>query len=504
MNSSQQQSHLGTARHGQDLWDSHGSHDETFQRSKGKLDAHLEDGTQEKGKSDLEANHDEDPASTRTSLLDYEDDPQNPRNWPFTRKWAAISAVSCFGFMTSVSSSIAAPALSIIAKDFGIDNGARSQLSLSSFVLGYAIGPLFIGPLSEMYGRAPVLRLANLFYLIFNTACGFSRSNSQIVVFRVLSGMGGSAPLTIGGGVIGDCFAAEERGSAVGIYSLAPLLGPAIGPIAGGFISEKVSWRWVFYSTSIADGLSLLASFILLRETTDNGGRKIAKTALVRRFRLLLTQPITQLLSLYMAYVYGIMYLMLASFPALWNSPNFYNEPVGIGGLNYISLGFGFILGSQVPARFNDMIYFWLKSRAGGIGKPEFRVPSMIIGSFFVPCGLLIYGWTAQKQVHWIGPNIGAALFALGCIMVFQGIQIYLIDAYTLYAASTLAAATVLRSFAGFGFPLFAPHLFNNFGYGWGNSLLALIATVFGLPAPFLLWVYGESLRKRSQYATTS
>jgi MFS family permease len=67
----------------------------------------------------------------------------------------------------------------------------------------------------------------------------------MLLAFRFLAGLGGSAPLAIGGGVISDLFDAEHRGQAIAIYSLAPLLGPVIGPVAGAWIAEKSTWRWV-------------------------------------------------------------------------------------------------------------------------------------------------------------------------------------------------------------------------------------------------------------------
>jgi MFS family permease len=134
-----------------------------------------------------------------------------------------------------------APALGKIGQDLGITQEVELSLTLSIFVLAYAIGPLFLGPLSEIYGRVIILQLSNLFFLAWNIACGFAQTQSQLIAFRFLSGLGGSAPLALGGGVLSDCWHAEERGKAISIYSLAPLLGPAVGPIAGGFIAMKVS-----------------------------------------------------------------------------------------------------------------------------------------------------------------------------------------------------------------------------------------------------------------------
>ena len=136
-----------------------------------------------------------------------------------------------------------APALKKIGEDLGISQQIELVLTLSIFVLAYAIGPLFLGPLSEIYGRVIVLQLSNLFFLVWNLACGFAQTPGQLIAFRFLSGLGGSAPLALGGGVLSDCWHAEERGKAISIYSLAPLLGPAVGPIAGGFIAMRVSIR---------------------------------------------------------------------------------------------------------------------------------------------------------------------------------------------------------------------------------------------------------------------
>ena len=195
-----------------------------------------------------------------------------------------------------------------------------------------------------------------------------------------------------------------------------------------------------------------------------------------------------------------MIYLVLASYAQLWIKH--YHEPISISGLNYTALGVGYILGTQATAHLNDHIYKTLTKRSKKkLGRPEFRLPLLIPSSVLVPAGLLWYGWSAQNQLHWIMPNIGIAIFGIGVKIATQCSQMYAIDTYTLYAASAGAAGTFLRSAAGFSFPLFAPAMYAQLGYGWGNSVLALIAVVLGCPAPFLLWKFGPWLRARSTYA---
>lgn len=86
-------------------------------------------------------------------------------SWSFQSKWAATAIVSAFTFISPVSSSMVAPATGQIAQEFGITSTVLIAMSTSIFVVGYAFGPLLLGPLSEIYGRSRVLQLSNMFYL---------------------------------------------------------------------------------------------------------------------------------------------------------------------------------------------------------------------------------------------------------------------------------------------------------------------------------------------------
>ncbi|KAG7010151.1 hypothetical protein G7Y79_00001g004230 [Physcia stellaris] len=429
-----------------------------------------------------------------------------------------------------MSSSTMAPALDQIGNDLHISSSFTLFMTQSIFVLAYAFGPFLTGPFSEVYGRVIVLQLANLTYLIFNTACGFARTTGQLLAFRFLAGIGSSAPFTVANGILADCWAPEERGKSMGIYTLAPLLGPVLGPIIGGFIADYTTWRWVFWSISIADSVIQILGFFLLSETYpprilslkaakarartgdprfhtkwENNDQTILhniKKALIRPAILLGTQPIVQAIAIYMAYLYGLLYLVLTTLPTLWTKV--YHESLSISGLNYISLGIGYLIGTQATARLNDQIYQSLRNRPQPRNpqkQQKFRLPLLVPGSVLVPAGIFWYGWSAQAHLHWTMPNIGILIFGIGMKIATQCTQAYLVDTYTLYAASASAAAIVLRSLAGFAFPLFAPYLYARLGYGWGNSVIAFVALGLGVPAPWVLWVWGPALRGRSRFA---
>ena len=122
-----------------------------------------------------------------------------------------------------------APALPAMSAELNMTSTVESQLTMTIFIFAYGFGPLLFGPMSELYGRVPITQLANFLYLAFNLGCGAAKTKEQMMAFRFLSGLGGSSPMAVGGGVLSDFFDDHEMGQALSVYSLAPLLGPAIG-----------------------------------------------------------------------------------------------------------------------------------------------------------------------------------------------------------------------------------------------------------------------------------
>ncbi|KAF2139773.1 uncharacterized protein K452DRAFT_300277 [Aplosporella prunicola CBS 121167] len=450
---------------------------------------------------------------------DGPDDPLNPKNWPAWRKWAAAILTSLGGLVTLMSGAMMAPALGDISASLHIGE-EEANLALSIFILAFAFGPLVLAPCSEVFGRKRVWLASSLWYTLWNLICGFANTKGVMIAGRFFAGLGASSQFAISLPVLSDCWKSEERGKSFALATFIPLLGPALGPILGGIIAEAVGWRWLFWVLSAFDALLMFLTLFLFREThaptilarkantltkhtghphyTDFEADQVSllhrlKVGLTRPYRLLVTQPILQLMSLFLAYNFGILYIVLATFATMWI--DVYHEAVNISGINYLGLVIGYTIAAQVGGPATDRIWKHLQAKHGGNTAPEYRVPLMLPSIVLIPTGLFWYGWSVHAHLHWAMTDVGIGIFGCGIILGTQSMQAYVMDAFPHHTASASAASQFLRNVFAFAFPIFAPKMYKNLGYGWGNSLLAFLFLAFGVPAPLVLWKYGAKLR---------
>ena len=441
-------------------------------------------------------------------------------------KWRNLTVISFMAIFYGMSSSMVVPALDAIGKDLNITSVVERQLDFSIFLLAGALGPVLWGPLSETYGRSIVLISSHFMFFSFSLGCAFATSGQQLLIFRFLSGIGASSPMNIGGGCLGDMFLPADRGHAMGVFSLAVLLGPSAGPLCGAWIVQKSNWRWIFRATAIANISTFGMALWLLKESygpyilhkralelrsqtedirwTSTGGDvwdkpfyKLIWESTVRVFAMS-SEPIVLVLAMFMATFYGVHNILLGTIPASFQ--DVYHQSVGASGLNYISFGLGFFIGAPVVGKTTDKAYRKLKSRdPRNLGKPEFRLPSQFFFSLCAPTGLLIFGWTLEKHAFWLLPNIGLFLVGIGTIAGLQSVTTYAVDTYLGFAVSALGFVVFVRSIVGCLFTLFAPSMFRSLGHGLGSTVLAGILLVCGVPVPGLLWIYGREWRMRSR-----
>lgn len=221
-------------------------------------------------------------------------------------------------------------------------------------------------------------------------------------------------------------------------------------------MGESAGFRWVFALVAILTGVLSLVGVIWLPETyaplmlreraqklTAETGRahrstyekdkalkigKLFKTSLTRPWQLLFLEPIVFLLSLYLAIVYGTLYLLFAAFPIVYQRQRGWSE--GVGGLAFLGVLVGFLLATAFYIFFENPRYIRVSRKHGGFAPPEARLYTAMIGGVLLPLGVFWFAWTASpKSIPWIVSIIATVPFGFGMVLVFLSVLSYLIDA---------------------------------------------------------------------------
>ncbi|KAL1844514.1 hypothetical protein VTK73DRAFT_2389 [Phialemonium thermophilum] len=455
-------------------------------------------------------------------------DPRNPMLFSGVYKWFVTMTVAVATLAVALVSSAFTGGLEEIILQFRISQEVAT-LGLSLFVLGFAIGPLLWAPLSELFGRQLLFVTTYAALTAFNAGCAGAQNSWTLIILRFFAGAFGSSPLTNAGGVIADMFPASQRGIAMAIFASAPFLGPVLGPIIGGFLGMNAGWRWVMgFLAAFSGAVWIFGSLVvpetyppvLLRKRAEKLSRLTGKhyvskldlergkitlaqaiqTSLLRPWILLFREPIVLLLSIYMAIIYGTLYLLFGAFPIVFQEYRGWNQ--GIGGLAFLGITVGMVLAVAYTIPEN-LRYNRIAAESGGFAPPEARLPPAIVGSVALPIGLFWFAWTNSPSIHWMAPIAAGVPFGFGMVLVFLSIMNYLIDAYTIFAASVLAANSVLRSLCGAAFPLFTTYMYDDLGIHWASSIPAFLALAC-VPFPFLFYKYGRAIRLRCKFAGES
>lgn len=364
-----------------------------------------------------------------------------------------------------------------------------------------------------------------LIAVIFIIPCAVSKNIGTLLVCRLIDGIAFSAPMTLVGGTLADLWRNEERGVPMAAFSAAPFLGPAIGPLVGGFLSDATGWRWLYWIQLILSGIVWVLITFTVPETYAptillNRARKLRKSTsdatrvteqevegkpiserlrvfLIRPFQLLFGELIVFLISLYMSVLYGLLYMFFVAFPIVYQGGKGYSASKT--GLMFIPVAVGVIL-SACCSPFVNKHYLTLCAKHGGKPPAEARLIPMMLSCWFIPIGLFIFAWTSYSELSWAGPAMGGFPVGFGFIFLYNSANNYLVDSYQHQAASALAAKTFIRSFWGAAVVLFTEQMYARLGDQWASSLLAFISLAC-CAIPFLFWKFGARIRARSKFA---
>ncbi|KIM92697.1 hypothetical protein OIDMADRAFT_139206, partial [Oidiodendron maius Zn] len=359
------------------------------------------------------------------------------------------------------------------------------------------------------------------FAIVFLIPCAIAKNIQTLLVCRAIDGIAFSAPMTVVGGTLADIWRAEERGMAMATFSAAPFLGPVIGPVVGGFLSDAKGWKWLYWLQLILAGVVWIAITFtyparilaqkaagLRKDTGDQPYTSIIDVRtesfasylgayLIRPFRLLFTELIVSLVSLYMSVLYGVLYMFFVSFPVIFQEGKGYTA--GITGLMFLPVAIGCGIGLLFAPLINQD-YLTQRAKYRGMPPAEIRLRSMMIGCWSLPIGLFITAWTSYPHLSWVGLALGGLPMGFGFVLLYNSANNYIVDSYQHLAASALAAKTLVRSLYGAGTVLFTVQMYHKLGSQWAGSLVAFISLgCCGIP--FLFYNYGAAIRKHSKYA---
>ncbi|CAL1710981.1 unnamed protein product [Somion occarium] len=459
----------------------------------------------------------------------HENDPDDPTNWSTKRKNGILTMICLLGFAAVFGSSSYAPGTMQIRMLYGVSDTVAS-LGVALYVAGFGIGPLFSGPITEMYGKRKPYLISWALLIATTVPSAFAENLAVILVFRFLSGVCASCPLNTGASVIADLYIHDlpNLGKAVVLFSTAALQGPVIGSLVGFFIAAHSGRQLWVIRVHFFFCVALIPLVLLFPETYPpeillqrakrmrKEGKTNARAAhelhgkttmqvvqghVFRPMAMIIREPIVQGSAAWISLGYGIIYFFFQAFPIVFIKQH--GIPFQLCGLLFIGVTLGMLL-AVFP-------YAWLIKtfrrlplpgidKPGNETQPESTLKVVLTACVLLPASMFWFAWASGPETHWIVATLAGIPFGYSSLMVFFAFLSYNAHTYGVYASSAGAANTFVRSLVAASFPLFATPMLEDLGTKWGISVFGFLS-VFLLPIPLIYIRYGEALRARSHFA---
>lgn len=445
----------------------------------------------------------------------------SPFLWSDNRK-TFITGLSCAAtVVTAYTAGSYAMGDDQMSAEWGVSSVTIS-LGITVFTIGFAIAPMFLAPFSEITGRRPVFVSTGILFVVFQLCCAVTRSYAGMLISRFLAGCVSSTFSTMVGGVVSDIYHADNRNTAMSLFSGAALFGTGLGPLVSGFIGQNTTWRWIFRVQVISCGILMAILVIFFQETrgsvllskkakvlnkwydsmesegyygvlmpTEEGEKclpqrirwkvksdeergslgQMIRISLYRPFYMLFTEPVVFFFSLWVAFGWAVLYLTFSAIPVVFQTSH--NFTLQQTAAVFTSMCVASIF-STIISIYQERIARRLlpPSRKQIFGTPEGRLYFACIQSVLLPVGCFWFGWSSFPSVPWIVPTLAIGCATMGIFSIYLAVFNFLADVYHRYASSALAAQSFLRNILGGAFPLFTPQMFRQMTFQGAGSLL--------------------------------
>jgi len=401
-------------------------------------------------------------SDTTPLLLDGQNHSAVYKRFTKSKKRLIVAVVSWVGVLPLFVACSFIPSISQVAHDLQSTVPIVS-LAVSLSIFASAIGSLACAAYSTFYGRRPIYLVTLPLLCAGSLGVALARSVPELMVWRFLQAMGASCGWSVGSGTIGDIYKLEERGSAMGIFFGAILLGPAIAPLSGGLAAQYASWRdmqYVLFSYGLS---SFLVVVFFLPETSHPQTRGIDKVRMAsperKRWVWVWVNPLASLwlfrspnlLAISLAGMFTLLTNYVLLLPLVYTIGERYGiTNAALIGACFLPAGLGNIIGAPLAGHISDLLILRWRKRRGGEWVPEDRLRVTLIGAaIFVPLSVLCSGLIT----HYIEGRLGLGLNliclffnGLGVDFVLSPSASYAVDIMHARSAEAVAASSALRS----------------------------------------------------------
>ncbi|KAH7007171.1 putative MFS multidrug transporter [Ilyonectria destructans] len=473
------------------------------------------------------------PQETRVLEWEGPDDPGNPFNWPQRKKWLVTGLGLFATFISLVNGSIITVAHEAINQEFHVSdqNFPHSYWPVTSWALGGALFSLALLPIMEDFGIRYVFLITYSVFICFLVPFGVAKNFETIIITRFFTGgcvaiLGNSVA-----GIISNTFQGDRsRTVPMSLYIAVYLIASSMGPVLGASIFQFLSWRWIGYIELIWTGALFPLFIVALPESRGSAilrnrakklrakGQKtytkeeldttplyqIVLKSMQRPLFMLCTEPVVSIATLWSAFSLGTIYLFTQSVEQVFGE--LYGWDAVQAGYLQAAIVTGDVLG-WLSTLYTNKWYYNSAKRNTEIPNtpiPEARLYGALVGGFFgVSGGMFVYAWTSYPSIHWIAPAIGLAMVGFGTTAVVIGIANYLVDAYSIYAGSAVAAIGLGENVFIAFLPLAAQSMYATLGFHWASSLLGFVSLILA-GAPIAVFIWGRQIRNRSVFMKES
>ncbi|KAF0318178.1 hypothetical protein GQ607_014546 [Colletotrichum asianum] len=457
-------------------------------------------------------------------------DPNDPLNWSRWRKYLNYGLAMGVTVAAFTNLSIQTVFWQQMTVDLDVSIAQLSNAQ-SAQLAGLATGCIFFIPFTIKYGRRLTYLVSTAILAAAAWWTSSMHSYAELIVTAVITGLAGAINETAVQMTIADLFFVHQRGSANGLYFIAVMAGSFLTPLAAGVQAVSQGWRWSYYALSIALTILFIMFIFLYEETkyvpipsiksTEKSGLELNYTqsnvdrtirmntyrermrlvtptseSLLRVFILplhVITLPHVLFTALQFASGVCWLVLFMSVVSVVFSAPPYNFDTAAVG---YMTLGpfVGNIFGSLYGGPFADWAVLRLAKRNGGLFEPEMRLYPLFLPVITMAGGIVMFGVTADRGMHWIYPSIGGAFFAFGLGANGDITFTLLIDTYRELTAEAFVGVAFIRNAVSVGVPSALVPWMSSMGLSNMYILSGAIALVIGLLyVPMIIW--GKRIR---------